>query len=204
MAVRTWTAAVDSDWTNTGNWAEGAAPIDGDTIDIQSNVAPTNIPDQAGWTLYFQMTGSTAVTAHVNSFLHTTNPAAVQDVTIGNPNAFLYLDADINGNLTINTGTVYVNLDPVVVYGSISVGANGTLGAGGFYLDARGAFTVAGLLYLWRGVIDAAENIVLQDGATVNLSNGGEIYGGIDAADEATVTWTNINSDATDIYLDDY
>jgi len=40
MATRTWTAAVNTTFINTGNWAEAAYAVDGDTIVIASATAP--------------------------------------------------------------------------------------------------------------------------------------------------------------------
>jgi len=43
MANVTWTAAVNTDFTNVGNWTGGVPAADGDTIDSTTATAPAPI-----------------------------------------------------------------------------------------------------------------------------------------------------------------
>jgi len=195
-----WTAVQDSDWMNDNNWSGDGRPTgSGETIVPQTSTAPTNIPDQTNWTLSFEFSNDLGATFYVSSFLHDTNPAEVSSITVNHANVEVGIDADFSTNLSIVAGRATLWTD--VGGESIEVSAGARLDLNGHTATPCFSFTVAGTLELSGGTINIGFNLVLQDGATVDLSGGGKIYGGIDAADGATVTWTNTNSDATDIYL---
>jgi len=210
--VYTWTNnAGDRDWTNSANWDcpenPGTYPSgDGDTIDIQSSTLPDSatIPDQSGWTLSFLVTHAVSGPPFLSYFLHSTNPAQVQNVEVAADSTFLGIDVDIHGNLTLSGGVCGVEAD-VVVQGDVVIGADTAMWIVHHSLAVKGtSFVVSGRVHLNGGVIDSECNITLQDGAMIDLSHGGDIMGGIDVEEGATVMWYKPSSEAyaVDIILD--
>ena len=68
MATRTWTAAVNTDFTNTDNWTETAYAVTGDTIVIASATAPTTHRPMTG-TFHFSTLGAPTGSYNIPAWL---------------------------------------------------------------------------------------------------------------------------------------
>jgi len=120
MATRTWTAAVNTDFKNVGNWTEGAYAVNGDTIVIQTETAPaTNRPDTI--TDVFHFTVASGVTVTLDSWL---NGALIGNVTINHASADVTLVGAMTGNVTVTAGGLTVG-------GNIAGAGTNTIAAAG-------------------------------------------------------------------------
>ena len=204
MATRTWTAAVNTDYANVGNWAEGAAAVDGDTVDCSTSTMPASNQLAAG-TLHFSLTNDDIIVT-LADFV---NGASVGSVTI-NATGGLWGAygpvAGITGNLTIVAG--YFGS-----YGPIG-GACDVQAAGQLWVNENTAITEAltstGTIHFGgncaltapsfatcAGAIDGTGTCSLDIAAVITVTGALTITGPIDImggfnANGQTVTWTGL------------
>ena len=184
----TWTAAVNTDFTNVGNWTGGVPAADGDTIDSTTATAPaTNRPTEAGETYHFSITN--AVTVTISSFL---NGAAIGNVTVDNAGATVYCGGAITGNVVVTNGLFWPT--NITISGTTNVAAAGTWTLVGTN-TAVGEVTLAGALNLVsNAVLDCSVPLrVTASTAAVDWGTTGDIRGGFNAAG-STVAPTNTTS----------
>jgi hypothetical protein len=73
MTVKTWTGAINSDWTDAGNWSPAGAPGKGSDVVITKRVPVASAPIGAVHSitdssqLYFESAGTNTVTTFLNN-----------------------------------------------------------------------------------------------------------------------------------------
>jgi len=171
----TWTAAVNTDFTNVGNWTGGVPAADGDTIDSTTSTAPaTNRP--AAGTFHFNITN--AVSPYISSFL---NGAAIGNVTVNSGAGAVVCASAITGNVVITSGQLRPSA-AITISGTTDIAAAGTLYFLEYNVMAVGEVTLAGTLDLRGLALDCSVPLRVTASTAAVSWNTGEIFGGFNAA----------------------
>jgi len=175
MATRTWTAAVNTDFQNVGNWTEGAYAVNGDTIVIASETAPTtNRPSTPTDVFHFSVVDALVVTLD-----HWLNGALIGNVVVNHASAEVTCTAAVTGTTTVTAGalTASGNLgdnpaDTVTIDASGALRISGPITIAGavanggvFQVVAPFAITCAGL-FTNNGLVDGV------DGSSIDFNGG--------------------------------
>ena len=167
MATRTW-QGVNGDYSDSGNWVEGAAAVATDTITITSgsiSTLPTSNKPSAG---VFAFTLDTAHNFSVSDFLDA--GAVPGDITVDASGQTLTDDIGGSGDITINSGTL--ELDVTCAPSSVSM-AGGILSIGSGVTITSYFAATGGLAQInwstdgaWSGTFDADERIVMHSNSS--------------------------------------
>jgi len=174
-----WTAAVNFDYTNAGNWSNGYA-VDGDTIDIASEVAPqTNRPTEG----LFNFSITTAGLEGPDVSYFGDGLTAIGDLTVDAAGAFMHSDIGSIGNVVVTAGKLDTSMDlGDADTDTVTIGAAGEIDFAFSTLVVHGPVANAGLMFqsapaTYSKAVTLSGNGTIGDGTWT--FNGGLVGSGI-------------------------
>jgi hypothetical protein len=108
-ATRTWTGAVNSLWSNAGNWAEAVVPAAGDDLVFPSGVSNLTSQNDLSYTIIFHSMTVNANYTITGKYVASSNVSLTNGVTIAptaTPNLPIVVNVDANQTFSGGAGAV--------------------------------------------------------------------------------------------------